>query len=147
VEGTKSNGAAGALGVDPGLVDLAYARARPFFDEAPRKTAVVVVGCGSSDPDANGDFCKMVRLLGEGRDLAWVVPGFIGIAGRLIDVSGCVDTSRHVFPWVANERPGTKPRNGTAGNRVSAMPAARTNAGATVSRRAARGICRATDCP
>ena len=64
--------------MDPGLVDLAYARARPFFDEAPRKTAVVVVGCGSSDPDANGDLCKMVRRLGEGRDLAWVVPGFIG---------------------------------------------------------------------
>ena len=29
--------AARALGVDPGLVDLAYARARPFFDEAAAK--------------------------------------------------------------------------------------------------------------
>ena len=38
-----------ALGVDPGLVNLAYARARPLFDEAPRKTAVVVVGRGSSE--------------------------------------------------------------------------------------------------
>lgn len=121
--------AARALGVDPGLVDLAYARARPFFDEAPRTTALVVVGRGSSDPDANGDFCKVVRLLGEGRDLAWVVPSFIGItrpsfeeaiellararparivvvpyflfAGRLIERLGDqVEAFRARYPWM-----------------------------------------------
>jgi sirohydrochlorin cobaltochelatase len=40
----------------------------------------VVVGRGASDPDANGDFCKVVRLLGEGRDFSWVVPCFSGVA-------------------------------------------------------------------
>lgn len=121
--------AARALGVDPGLVDLAYARARPLFHDTPEKTAVVVVGRGSSDPDANGDFCKVARLLGEGRDLAWVVPGFIGItrpsfeeaielvararparivvvpyflfAGRLIEKLGDqVQAFRARYPWI-----------------------------------------------
>ena len=74
--------AARALGVHPLLVELALARA----DEAcggektdPSRTAVVVVGRGSSDPDANGDFCKLARLIGEGRPYSWVLPSFIGI--------------------------------------------------------------------
>jgi (2Fe-2S) ferredoxin len=37
------------------------------------------VGRGASDPDANGDFCKVVRLLAEGREFGWVLPCFIGI--------------------------------------------------------------------
>lgn len=69
------------LGVHPNLVDLAFARARSAFEEArePAKTAVVVVGRGASDPDVNGDFCKVVRLLAEGRGFGWVMPSFIGI--------------------------------------------------------------------
>lgn len=74
--------AARALGVHPALVDLAFERARPALEQGsaePARTAVVVVGRGASDPDANGDFCKLVRLLAEGRGFAWVVPSFIGI--------------------------------------------------------------------
>ncbi len=48
-----------------------------------RRTALVVVGRGSSDPDANGDFFKLARLLGEGHDFAWVAPAFIGITRPL----------------------------------------------------------------
>jgi sirohydrochlorin cobaltochelatase len=74
--------AARALGVHPAMVDLAVERAQEVADigpaEAPR-TAVVVVGRGSSDPDANGDFCKLARLIGEARPFSWVVPSFIGI--------------------------------------------------------------------
>jgi sirohydrochlorin ferrochelatase/(2Fe-2S) ferredoxin len=73
-----------ALGVHPGLIELAFDRAQPALDDEPRKTAIVVVGRGSSDPDANGDFCKVVRLLGEGRELAWVLPSFIGITRPLL---------------------------------------------------------------
>jgi sirohydrochlorin ferrochelatase/(2Fe-2S) ferredoxin len=75
--------AARALGVHPSLVELAFARARPALERArePAKTAVIVVGRGASDPDANGDFCKVVRLFAEGRGLGWVVPSFIGITG------------------------------------------------------------------
>jgi sirohydrochlorin cobaltochelatase len=71
--------AARALGVHPALVDLALERGGQFSDAEARRTAVVVVGRGSSDPDANGDFCKVTRLIGEGRPFAWVVPSFVGI--------------------------------------------------------------------
>jgi sirohydrochlorin cobaltochelatase len=71
-----------ALGVHAGLVELAYERLRPAIEAArdPGKTAVIVVGRGSSDPDANADFYKLVRLISEGRGLCVVQPCFIGIA-------------------------------------------------------------------
>ena len=79
-----------ALGVHPTLVELAFARATsgglPQGREAAR-TALLVVGRGASDPDSNGDFCKLVRLLGEGRGLGWVHPTFIGITSPLVDDS------------------------------------------------------------
>ncbi len=74
--------AARPLGVHPILLDLAFERARPVLAE-PGKTSLLVVGRGSSDPDANGDFFKVVRLLGEGRGLAAIVPGFAGITWPL----------------------------------------------------------------
>ena len=72
---------ANALGVHPNLVELVFERARVALEDAREaaKTAVVVVGRGSSDPDANGDFCKVVRLLAEGREIGWVVPCFVGV--------------------------------------------------------------------
>ncbi len=76
-----------ALGVHPQLVDLAFERARAQVEEArdASKTAVIVVGRGSSDPDANADFCKVVRLFAEGRGLGWVLPSFVGIAKPLFE--------------------------------------------------------------
>ena len=70
-----------ALGVHPNLIELAFVRAQTALEDAAEvaKTAVVVVGRGASDPDANGDFCKVVRLLAEGREFGWVLPCFIGI--------------------------------------------------------------------
>ncbi len=70
------------LGVHASLVELAFDRAAPLLQSATpaTKTSVIVVGRGSSDPDANGDFYKLCRLLGEGRQFAWVVPSFIGIS-------------------------------------------------------------------
>lgn len=69
------------LGVHPELIELAFQRASSLLPNEPArsKTAVVMVGRGSSDPDANGDFCKLVRLFGEGRSFTWVLPSFIGI--------------------------------------------------------------------
>jgi len=126
--------AARALGVHPSLVELAFDRARPALDRArtPADTAVIVVGRGASDPDANGDFCKVVRLFAEGRGLGWVVPSFIGItrprfeeaaeliararperivavpyflfAGRLIDqLRAQVAGFQARYPWIAVE--------------------------------------------
>jgi sirohydrochlorin ferrochelatase/(2Fe-2S) ferredoxin len=89
--------AARALGVQPQLIELARRRALQAVaggapsagagsaptrvrGETLARTALIVVGRGSSDPDANADFYKLVRLLGEGAGFAWVQPSFIGIA-------------------------------------------------------------------
>lgn len=79
--------AARALGVHPILVEQAFERVRSAIDQVQdaRKTALIVVGRGSSDPDANADFCKVVRLLAEGRDFSWVLPSFIGITRPLFE--------------------------------------------------------------
>lgn len=79
-----------ALGVHPALVQLAFQRASaclPNDAEARKKTLVLVVGRGSSDPDANGDFCKLSRLVGEGRGLMQVVSTFIGITEPRVEDS------------------------------------------------------------
>jgi sirohydrochlorin cobaltochelatase len=75
------------LGVHPSLIDLAWERASTLLPpkKSDEKTAVILVGRGASDPDANGDFCKLVRLFGEGRNLSWVVPSFIGITRPLFE--------------------------------------------------------------
>lgn len=126
--------AARALGVHPSLVELAFERARPALERARDRasTAVIVVGRGASDPDANGDFCKVVRLFAEGRGLGWVVASFIGItrpsfedaaelvararperivvipyflfAGRLIDkLAGQLASFAARYPWITTE--------------------------------------------
>jgi sirohydrochlorin cobaltochelatase len=82
--------AAPALGVHATLVGLAAARAleasQLLADRAPAaRTALVVVGRGASDPDANGDFCKLVRLVGEGQPFGWIAPAFIGITRPLFE--------------------------------------------------------------
>ncbi len=76
--------AANALGVHPGMVGAALDR----LNSAPVRTgrrAIVVVGRGSSDPDANGDFVKLVRLLGEAAGVPWTFPAFIGITDPRFD--------------------------------------------------------------
>jgi sirohydrochlorin cobaltochelatase len=74
--------AAPPLGVDPSLASLVMDRASsalPMTGELAARTAMVVVGRGSSDPDANADFCKLVRLAGEGHGLMLTEPAFVGI--------------------------------------------------------------------
>jgi sirohydrochlorin ferrochelatase/(2Fe-2S) ferredoxin len=84
--------AAPALGVHPQLVALARARLAAVLGpesepELRAKTALVVVGRGASDPDANGDFCKLVRLIGEGQGFACALPSFAGIAEPRLDAA------------------------------------------------------------
>ena len=74
--------AADHLGVHPTMVQVAVDRAISASSASGidlARTAVVVVGRGSSDPDANSDFCKLVRLATEGRGYWWVEPCFIAI--------------------------------------------------------------------
>jgi sirohydrochlorin ferrochelatase/(2Fe-2S) ferredoxin len=79
-----------ALGVHPRLIELAAARAEPALGDDVRvraKTLLLVVGRGASDPDANGDFCKVARLIGEGRGLLHVEPAFVGITQPSVEAS------------------------------------------------------------
>lgn len=69
------------LGPHPAL--LAEAEAR-LLAVAPRElwagTAVVLVGRGATDPDANAEIAKTARLLQEGRGLGTVETSFVSLA-------------------------------------------------------------------
>ena len=66
------------LGIDPVVLDdRRGARARGAGDGG---DAVVLVGRGSSDPDATSDLYKVARLLADNRGLGMVEPAFAGVA-------------------------------------------------------------------
>jgi sirohydrochlorin cobaltochelatase len=74
------------FGIAPGILELWNARLADL-DRAERnphqiprsETVLLFVGRGSSDPDANGDACKMARMLWEGSGYRTVETCFIGI--------------------------------------------------------------------
>jgi sirohydrochlorin cobaltochelatase len=51
---------------------------------ARKDTLLLVVGRGSSDPDANADICKLARILGEGMDFGWSAACYIGVTTPLL---------------------------------------------------------------
>ena len=66
------------LGPHPILLDLLAERIAAV---APIEgTAVVLVGRGSTDPDANAEVCKVARLLQETRGFAFVETAFVSLA-------------------------------------------------------------------
>jgi sirohydrochlorin cobaltochelatase len=79
--------AANALGVHPALVWAALDRLGSVNAMEGARKAMVVVGRGSSDPDANGDFVKVVRLIGEAVGWPWTLASFIGITTPTFDQS------------------------------------------------------------
>ena len=69
-----------ALGVRPELLELMDERISAVVPEGEKEeTAVLVVGRGSSDPDANSDIVKICRLFWEGRSYPMVEPAFISM--------------------------------------------------------------------
>ena len=69
-----------ALGPHPTLLTLLEARLDAVLDRADRAdTAVLLVGRGSSDPDANAEVVKVARLFDEGRGLGTVETAFISL--------------------------------------------------------------------
>jgi sirohydrochlorin cobaltochelatase len=66
------------LGPHPALIELLDVRAAAVAgDTAP---AVLVVGRGSTDPDANADVVKTARLLWEGREYPLAETAFVSLA-------------------------------------------------------------------
>jgi sirohydrochlorin cobaltochelatase len=69
-----------ALGVRPELLELMDERISAVLTEDKKPdTAVLVVGRGSSDPDANSDIAKITRLFYEGRPYPMVESAFISM--------------------------------------------------------------------
>jgi cobalt/nickel transport system ATP-binding protein len=68
------------LGIHPLVLEVAEERARGAAGSTPSDTAVVLVGRGSTDPDANGDLYKVARLVWDGRGFGDVEPAFVSLA-------------------------------------------------------------------
>ena len=100
------------LGPHPALVGLIAARiAAASGDQAP---AVLLVGRGSTDPDANADVVKTARLLWEGRDYPLAETAFVSLARpdvaqglercRLLGARQIVVARYFLFPGVLPDR-------------------------------------------
>ncbi|KMW59277.1 Sirohydrochlorin cobaltochelatase [Candidatus Rhodobacter oscarellae] len=81
------------LGVDPKMVAAAGARVRDAVDaanaaqgEVPlHETCLVVIGRGASDPDANANVAKIMRMLWEGMGFGWGAVGYSGVTFPLVE--------------------------------------------------------------
>ncbi|MEM7043131.1 MAG: sirohydrochlorin chelatase [Pseudomonadota bacterium] len=78
------------LGIDPKLLQASKQR----IDEALATTSgevpldqtmLAVIGRGTSDPDANGNVCKLARMLWEGTGVGWTEVGYSGVAHPRVD--------------------------------------------------------------
>lgn len=69
------------LGPHPRLFEILEQRIETMLGDGDRAdTHVLLVGRGSTDPDANAEIAKVARLLWEGRGYASVEPAFISLA-------------------------------------------------------------------
>jgi len=68
------------LGPHPILLSLLAERISAAAHDAGEPYAVLVVGRGSTDPDANADVCKDARLLWEGRGYEFAETAFVSLA-------------------------------------------------------------------
>ncbi|MBV9452981.1 MAG: sirohydrochlorin chelatase, partial [Rubrobacter sp.] len=69
-----------AIGIQPELLEIVDERISAVVSEEKKPdTAVLLVGRGSSDPDANSDLAKICRLFFEGRPYPLVEPAFVSL--------------------------------------------------------------------
>ncbi|RME17319.1 MAG: sirohydrochlorin chelatase [Alphaproteobacteria bacterium] len=81
------------LGIDPKMIAAAGARVREAVARAdaqgapvpPEETCLVVIGRGSSDPDANANVARLARLLQEGLGMGWLEVGYSGVTFPLVE--------------------------------------------------------------
>ena len=82
-----------ALGIRPELLELMGERVSAVVPERDKEdTAVLIVGRGSSDPDANSDLAKMARLFYEGRPYSVVESAYVSMTPP--DVATALDRCR-----------------------------------------------------
>jgi len=100
------------LGPHPALIELLDARVAAVAGDTP--AAVLLVGRGSTDPDANADVVKTARLLWEGRDYPLAETAFVSLARpdvaeglercRLLGARRIVVARYFLFPGVLPDR-------------------------------------------
>ena len=84
-----------ALGIRPELLELMEARISAVVpEEEKEETAVLIVGRGSSDPDANSDLSKIARLFYEGRPYPAVEGAYVSMTPP--DVAEGLDRCRRL---------------------------------------------------
>ncbi|HEX6526067.1 MAG TPA: sirohydrochlorin chelatase [Streptosporangiaceae bacterium] len=108
------------LGPHPILLDLLADRIRAVADDRQNAEAVLLVGRGSTDPDANADVVKTARLLWEGREFRFAETAFVSLARpdvaeglercRLLGARQIVVARYFLFPGVLPDRVGEQAR-------------------------------------
>ena len=78
------------LGIDPKMLKAAAARIEEALaqasDDVPRhETLLMVVGRGASDPDANSNIAKVMRMLWEGFGFGWGETCYSGVTFPLVE--------------------------------------------------------------
>jgi len=81
------------LGVAPKMIAAAGGRVQEAIDKANaelgelplEETALVVIGRGASDPDANSNVSKIARMLWEGFGFGWCEVGYSGVTFPLVE--------------------------------------------------------------
>lgn len=78
------------IGIDPKVIRAAGARVQEALDAAGddvplHETMLVVVGRGTSDPDANGNIAKVMRQLWEGFGFGWGETVYSGVTFPLVE--------------------------------------------------------------
>lgn len=103
------------LGPHPTLLCLLETRiGEALGDTAREGAAVVLVGRGSTDPDANAEVTKVARLLWEGRGFSLVEPAFVSLTrpgvpaalerARLLGAQRVVVAPYFLFPGMLPDR-------------------------------------------
>lgn len=80
------------MGFDLKLIQAAGERIRRTLEQSPKpvdlgETALLVVGRGASDPDANSNICKVMRLLWEGLGFGWGETAYSGVTFPLTEAA------------------------------------------------------------
>jgi sirohydrochlorin cobaltochelatase len=77
------------LDIHPSLLELAHVRYREALADRPEvpagRTLLLLVGRGTSDPDANANIARVARFLWESYGVGWASVAFSGLAPPSVD--------------------------------------------------------------